>query len=326
MKFYILTNDIPQAFLFALEKGQLFKASIEESTHSGEYGYRLKIDEKGHDVALNEEHNELQERMLEVLAKERMVYEQDNFVLKELVGSPGERFPRIYRPVLSLFGAGSHLRQFVEVSQDENLLMRAINQLVTLIDMLDGVFQVVFPEKENTKVYGSQIKNLLMLACMEVEGQFKGILRENNYPYRTPKKWTMIDYSLLKDVLKLAEYSIGFGLYPELGYYSPFAGWNQDKRLSWYNAYNTVKHNSETDLNQATLHHAINALCAIIILHYAQYGPHVKTMQDELGGYFHFEREPSWELHEKLIPPSKGERWRLAEYPFRKHKPAGNKK
>lgn len=42
--------------------------------------------------------------------------------------------------------------------------------------MLIAVMRTIHPSPDNLNTYGQNIKNLLVLACIEVETQFKGII------------------------------------------------------------------------------------------------------------------------------------------------------
>ncbi len=66
----------------------------------------------------------------------------------------------------------------------------------------------------------------------------------------------------------------------------PFAGWNKtNARLDWWNAFQDVKHQRETNIEKANLINTLNALCALMILELHLYElfardekkPHAKT-------------------------------------------------
>jgi hypothetical protein len=64
--------------------------------------------------------------------------------------------------------------------------------------------------------------------------------------------------------------------YPDLGQFSPFYSWKRScptKSLSWYDAYNAVKHHREERFKLATLGNLIDAAAALHIMQSAQFGP-----------------------------------------------------
>ena len=90
--------------------------------------------------------------------------------------------------------------------------------------------------------------NVLLLAATEVEAHWKGILKANRAKCDSTK-----DYVKLLPAMKLDEYAIGVPFYPWLNPIRPFLGWTTDgstKSLSWYDAYNAVKHDREAAFTQ----------------------------------------------------------------------------
>ena len=125
----------------------------------------------------------------------------------------------------------------------------------------------------------------MILACTEVEAQWKNVLSENGYQKSEKTKagklvlidkkyWNTKDYVKLVTKMKLNEYFIVFEQYPSIFELKPFVDWNSGKpteSLIWYSAYNSVKHNREGKFEEATLENAINAVAAVIVVFIAQY-------------------------------------------------------
>jgi hypothetical protein len=145
-------------------------------------------------------------------------------------------------------------------------------QLEILFDGLIRIFRFIEPAGKNLDVFGHEIRNILILSCTELEAQFRGILKANNY---SKKQTATKDYVKLFSFMKLAEFKIDFPLYPSLTARMPFEHWNKDnptKTLPWYDAYNATKHDREVNFRDASLTHAIDAISACIIIFAAQYG------------------------------------------------------
>jgi hypothetical protein len=141
-----------------------------------------------------------------------------------------------------------------------------------LIDRMDQLFRVVEPDTSNLATFGHEIRHLLLLACMEVEAGWGTVLRANGYP---GDRWNTSDYVKLLGPLHLAEWGLRLTSYPAIAVLSPFAAWDKGtptQSLPWYDAYNKVKHDRESNFKQATLEHTINAVAAAMILFFAQFG------------------------------------------------------
>jgi hypothetical protein len=89
-------------------------------------------------------------------------------------------------------------------------------------------------------------------------------------------KPTRLDYIKLAEPLRLYGYQVRLLRFPDLPPSTPFGGWaGAGTLLPWYDAYNAVKHNREVDFSCATLGNAIDAICGLVALAYAQYGPRI---------------------------------------------------
>jgi hypothetical protein len=138
------------------------------------------------------------------------------------------------------------------------------------------VFRFVEPRAENLHVFGHEIRQLLVLACNEVEAQCKAVLRANGYAPRAAngglRRLTMRDYFRVSQPLRLDEWRVTLAVYP-LPPISPFAEWvGNFVQLPWYGAYNAVKHDREIAFHEATLANLIDAMSAVCVLVVAQFG------------------------------------------------------
>jgi len=181
----------------------------------------------------------------------------------------GEYYPRVARP-RCLAPEETFLREF-------NSSMNAARNLFA--GMAD-VFRYVEPSTTNEKAYGHQIRQLLILACTEVEAQCKAVLRVNGYPKRKRRKsdreptdeaWNISDFAKLEPLMRLSEWSLDLAAH-EWFVFNPFDEWRYGSQLSWYSAYNQVKHDREMKFQQATLENLIEAMGAVFVLIMAQFG------------------------------------------------------
>jgi len=200
--------------------------------------------------------------------------ESVNGKVEELEMTPGCFHRRIWRPckvwyknALEIFDISKTL-----IEMDNSDFKQSIISINGLIKKLKEIFYTVYPSEDNQSVYGHEIRNLLLLACMEVETELAGILRTHCY---SGSRLTTNDYIKLKDILMLEDYEVKLTFYEE-STIQPFSGWDQNyptSSLEWYDAYNKTKHDRNTNFSEATLKHVISALAASLIVLYAQYGP-----------------------------------------------------
>jgi hypothetical protein len=240
--------------------------------------------------------------------------------LHELRIEPRRFYPRIARPRLSYpfdyYAVCPVPRQY------ENEIASLRGQYNTLVRRLVDICEVIYPFGPNLNAYGHDIRNLIILACTELETSWRAILEENGIaPINgKPTSWSTKDFIKLLDPLKLREYEIFFPDYPWLPPFNPFKDWdraNPTKSLAWYDAYNQVKHDREKHFEQAKLEYAFMALSACAVMLFAQFG---KTAFIQSGAlrFVEFRRLPRWELTETYVDLGLAGRtdWSAVLYPL----------
>lgn len=209
---------------------------------------------------------------------------------------PGHFYERVFRP--SAKTGKSWAEQ--NYNQDYNIVLR--QQILRISREIDQICEVVWPEEENFKSYGIAIRNLLILICTEIESVLRGILKHNDYSSKS--HLTMKDYVKLQDVLKLQCYSINFPNYPNIPSISAFTNWDYDnptQSLSFYEAYNSVKHDRESHLKDATLEQLFYAFAGLIIVSGAQMGLELMEAHPEFRSIFSVAGRPGWNANEVYI-------------------------
>ncbi len=225
-------------------------------------------------------------------------FHKENFLSLEI--TPGFYYPRIWRPTLYQETYGS--LTLYKIQRDA--ITQAQGQLTILCRYLDQICRTVHPSKNTLGSYGNEIRNLLILACTEIEAHWQGILLINGVNKSRP---TTQDFIALNAPLKLQKYSFLLKNYPWLGPFRPFANWNADqgstKSIPWYDAYNKTKHNREQNFETGNLEAAINSVVACGIMLVAQYGwGNAFGPSVDLSNYFLQEEIPDWELSEHYVP------------------------
>ena len=199
-----------------------------------------------------------------------------------------------------------------------------------LENSLERLFLVIEPDDAtNGKTYGHEIRQLLILACTEVENLLKRVLVSNGYPAPAEDRWTTKDYVKVNAPLRLSFYSSELVRYPEYPPSSPFHGWDPakpTKGLDWYQVYQKVKHDRGGSLKLATFSHAVTAVAAVHVLLTAQFG--FGLLKNHVGRFFMGTESgasrvfrnlyaPPIPLAEQYIPwVDGGLGWQAKDYPF----------
>jgi hypothetical protein len=237
---------------------------------------------------------------------------------------PGEFYPRMARPTDQRPGEAPGWSPGAQTDTDAIAIARG--QLTALTRQLDRICQTVQPTPTTFGTFGHDIRNLLILACTEIESHWRGVLVANGVKGGGAKgdHFTRRDYVALKGAMRLDEYAVDFPNYPWLAPVRPFAGWDTTgspaRPLEWYDAYNAVKHNREAEFERATLGHAFDAVTACAIMMAAQVGLSAGLGQrSEVQAFFRLATVPAWPLSEVYIYPyceGPGD-WTAVRFPFK---------
>jgi hypothetical protein len=214
---------------------------------------------------------------------------------------PGEFYPRMARSNDAFPDESPGISPGAQT--ESNFIAIALGQLTALTRQLDRICQTIHPTPGTFDTFGHDIRNLLILACTEVESHWRGILIANGV---TKSRFNTTDYVALQDALRLDEYAVEFPQYPWLAPLKPFSGWGRTGRptqeLAWYDSYNAVKHDRENEFERATLRHAFEAVTACAILMVAQFSwQYGLAPRSELAAFFHFSGTPAWPPSEVYI-------------------------
>ncbi|HIF9414628.1 TPA: hypothetical protein ACX6SD_002525 [Photobacterium damselae] len=208
---------------------------------------------------------------------------------------PGTYFPRINRDTSNLY-----LHQISSSS-----FMDELRAFYNIIDTMEDIFKVVEPVKENITTYGHRIREVLTVACTEVEYLFLQALKTNGYEEK--RQYRTSDFVSLLSVYKLSDYEVELKMHPKLGRIKPFASWDEKKptqSLFWYSAYNASKHDRGGSFDQASIEAMVNAIAAIHILLEAQYGSKIfdKPLYSQYESCFYTRKSPIWNVEDMLAP------------------------
>ena len=165
------------------------------------------------------------------------------------------------------------------------------------------LFQFVEPSDTNEKTFSYRIHELLMRTCIEVETNFKAILKENIFTpeyrsgrkagqLRPEKKWNINDFKIINKTHHLDDYSIELPFWKgSENIRNPFLEWKTNGELTWYQAYNSSKHDRLNNFEDANLKNLIDAYSGLCVLlssqfRHVDFQPGVDNI--ETSGYCYF--------------------------------------
>lgn len=179
--------------------------------------------------------------------------------------SPGSYFPRMNRDCPKLH---------------DNLgktpaMLDEVRAYLNIAKAMEDVFNSIEPHAKNFETFGHRIREVIMLACTEVEYLLAQALKENGYTSPLRDRMNTTDYIHLLAPLSLDKYQMQLKMHENVSPISPFFGWNVEcptRSLHWYSAYNSVKHDRGGKREEGTFKVMIDSVAAIQVLLTAQYG------------------------------------------------------
>ncbi|MDB5531831.1 MAG: hypothetical protein JWO28_146 [Hyphomicrobiales bacterium] len=181
---------------------------------------------------------------------------------------PGQCFRRLWRPGID--GLMSVQSNLVPSEAALNQSSVALSLLVQKFEILARFIEL---DGRNLDAFSHMTREFLILSCTEVETSLRSVLIASD-PAKADQRLTTNDYVRLCDPLFLREYETTLRHYQSIPKFRPFLNWDTAKptaSLPWYDAYNAVKHDRESQLHRATFKCCIEALAAAAVLCCAQF-------------------------------------------------------
>lgn len=158
-------------------------------------------------------------------------------------------------------------------SRDRFEIIRAYHILEK--DLLH-LFEYIEPSDANLAAYSYRTYELLLRASTEFESNAKQILNANGYS--PTRNLNVIDYFKLNAATRLNEYRLFINIWGnERKEIRPFSDWTNGHSLSWYQDYNSVKHNRHEEFTKASLNNVLNAVGAAFAIVFSQFHMFVFT-------------------------------------------------
>jgi hypothetical protein len=227
---------------------------------------------------------------------------------------PAEYYPRIWRGPDSPPPREVYLLEWTETSNAANALFAQMREIFRFVEPRGPH---VSGHPGNLSTYGHEIRQLLVLACIEVESAWKAILRASDAS-RFSGRLSTSDYLKVCAPLRLDEWEIAVPLCPHVAPFRPFEGWQGSaptQSLDWYNAFANVRNDRESSFHEATLLRMIQAMGAVFVMMCAQFGAwwlpearssHSTPMFMQTVGFqrhaFLITQQPAWSHGELYVP------------------------
>lgn len=255
----------------------------------------------GQIIGSKEDENVSEFTIKQIIERTRILVPADVVEIVKLK-TTGEYFPRLNRNNI----------EFYQEARGNKSFLDEVRSFYNIYNSLNDLFNYIEPTTKNLNTYGHKCRELLILACTEVEYLFLQFLKDNKYKIKPKHIYSTKDYVKCKDILRLNDYSVSLVLHPDLGNFSPFKNWsetNPTQSLSWYDAYNSVKHDRGGSFERAALKHLIESVAAIHILLESQYGLDIfdSPMRSEFKSIFRTTLLPTWKLEDLFAPLFTGE-------------------
>ncbi|MBP1565972.1 MAG: hypothetical protein IJP18_01900 [Oscillospiraceae bacterium] len=163
------------------------------------------------------------------------------------------------------------------------------NYFLELEQDMKNTSRYIEPE-EQENVYSFEFAKLIVLSCTEVESVFKLLCLEI---IPGMEKGNMSDYkaTILGKYPKIVDATVSISRWGKD--IKPFNGWDTGK-LSWWNAYQGIKHNRGANFSEATYKNAVYALSALYVLIFYYYALNGDIPYG--SKYIHSEYEPPFLL------------------------------
>lgn len=181
---------------------------------------------------------------------------------------------------------------------------------------LKNLFRFIEPNQVNYQCYSYEIYSLFIKTCIEIEQNFKTILKKNDYTDGKKKEnyWNLKDYKILEGTHKLSHYNVTLPSYNLK--FTPFSSWIEAETF-WYKEYNELKHARINHFEKANLENLLNAVCGLLVILSAQFFDglifpkkgHIRFLDDgndtkyvAIGDYFdiEFPSKDAWNESEQL--------------------------
>jgi hypothetical protein len=194
----------------------------------------------------------------------------------------GQTTDGVWRP--GLYYAAEMLQGLGNSEVERRLAEQALR---LLIQKLDEILVYIEPTTRGLDTFGHKTRELLILACTEVENGWTHYLKRAKATPVAGQNFTTRDYVKLDQPLFLQDFEISLPLYADIAPIKPYQGWDANRStqsLSWYDAYNKTKHDRSEHFETATVRNCISAVTAALVLFCIRFSRKRRSQATALSG------------------------------------------
>jgi len=159
------------------------------------------------------------------------------------------------------------------------------------------LFEHIEPANANLKTYSHRLYELLLRASTEFEANCKGVLEANGY--NCSKDLSIRDYYKTNAASRLSEYEVRVSVWrgtPRV--FRPLGDWSTGQSLTWYQEYNSVKHDRSRCFEAANLENVLSAVAGVLAVLFSQFHTLCFRAHAHVGLYH---VDDGWFSHEDSI-------------------------
>jgi hypothetical protein len=183
----------------------------------------------------------------------------------------GHTISHIWRPGISDYDDIRSGLNTIDLDRRE-----ALQAIRLQLERLDEITLFIEPTPNSLSTYSHKTRELLILACTEVENAWKAYMVEAGTKPKSGRDFKTEDYVRLLEPLYLNEFQLKLKAFRTEPTSQPFQGWSAAKpsqSLSWYQAYNETKHDRKSHFDKATLKTCIDAVAANLVMFSVRFSP-----------------------------------------------------
>jgi hypothetical protein len=155
-----------------------------------------------------------------------------------------------------------------------------VRAFILIQNDLQAIFEYVEPSDECRTAFSYRMHALLMRTCVELEANFKAILKENTFTPPAKRSLNIGDYRKVDATHHLSSYEVMLPIWsgaPRI--LKPFDPWKPARglrnpggiSLPWYQAYNASKHDRQDEFKKANLENLVTAVAGLLVLISSQF-------------------------------------------------------
>lgn len=191
---------------------------------------------------------------------------------------------RVCRPFVSGDYINSISSTYLSDPRNAGDLINLVRGYHLLEKQLYRIFDYVEPADANLHCFSHELYALLLRASTEFEANARAILSVNGYV--SSGNLTMRDYHKLNVATRLSEYYVTVPIWNgSRKRFAPLNDWSHGPSLTWYQDYNSAKHDRSANFAKASMRNAIDAVASVFCILFSQFHIFAFDPNHPVSGY-----------------------------------------